>query len=150
MQLSGSVTYNGKPFSDFQPLRTANYVEQVDTRLNPEMTVRETLDYSARCQGSGLKKGKSLHCKATHFYMRPFCYIKLKIDCLSSRYIACMQQKGQVKPRQNLGIHNTYMNCTCNLPCATLIASYWMSKIALSSTVVQDDHRLVSWLAYRH
>lgn len=58
MQVSGNITYNGRHFSEFQPLRTASYVEQVDTRLIPEMTVRETLDYSARCQGPGLKKGK--------------------------------------------------------------------------------------------
>ena len=58
VQIEGSVTYNGRPFSAFQPLRTANYVEQNDTRLIPEMTVRETLNFSARCQGSGLKKGK--------------------------------------------------------------------------------------------
>ena len=90
MQLSGSVTYNGKPVSDFQPLRTANYVEQVDTRLIPEMTVRETLDYSARCQGSGLKKGKSFHYEAVHRLVKAFCDIKLKTCCLSSRRNACM------------------------------------------------------------
>ena len=60
LQLDGNVTYNGRGFSEFEVLRTASYVEQVDTRLIPEMTVQETLDFSARCQGTGLKKGATL------------------------------------------------------------------------------------------
>ena len=52
------MTYNGRKCAEFQPLRTASYVEQVDTRLIPEMTVRETMDFSARCQGSGFQKGE--------------------------------------------------------------------------------------------
>ena len=59
--MSGDVTYNGRTFSEFQPLRTASYVEQVDNKLIPEMTVRETLDFSARCQGSGVRKGGLAH-----------------------------------------------------------------------------------------
>lgn len=58
LQVTGSVTYNDRGLSEFQTLRTSGYVEQVDSRLIPELTVRETLDFSARCQGSGLKPGK--------------------------------------------------------------------------------------------
>lgn len=70
MQISGRVTYNGRSFVDFQPLRTASYVEQTDTRLIPEMTVRETLDFAARCQGSGLKKGGTRN-------VRPLCVMRV-------------------------------------------------------------------------
>lgn len=58
VQVEGEIKYNGKHFSEFQPLRTADYVEQSDNGLIPELTVRETLDFSARCQGSGFKQGR--------------------------------------------------------------------------------------------
>ena len=58
MQLSnGSVLYNGTPLTDFLPERTAVYVEQEDQHL-PELTVRETFDFAARCQGVGVQAGK--------------------------------------------------------------------------------------------
>ncbi|XP_065865622.1 pleiotropic drug resistance protein 1-like isoform X2 [Euphorbia lathyris] len=38
--------------NEFVPQRTAAYISQNDTHI-PEMTVRETLEFSARCQGIG-------------------------------------------------------------------------------------------------
>ena len=61
MQVSGEVTYNGRTFKEFRPLRTASYIEQTDSGLMAEMTVRETLDFSARCQGVSIKKGELLN-----------------------------------------------------------------------------------------
>ena len=46
------MTYNGRELSEFIPERTAVYVTQEDQHM-PELTVRETLDFSARCQGTG-------------------------------------------------------------------------------------------------
>lgn len=40
LQVTGSVTYNDRGLSEFQTLRTSGYVEQVDSRLIPELTVR--------------------------------------------------------------------------------------------------------------
>ena len=51
-QVKGSITYNGHSFDQFVPVRTASYINQYDTHL-AELTVRETLDFSARCQGPG-------------------------------------------------------------------------------------------------
>jgi len=31
VQVDGDITFNGRPFDDFVPLRTASYVEQSDT-----------------------------------------------------------------------------------------------------------------------
>ncbi|KAM0924026.1 hypothetical protein ACQ4PT_005152 [Festuca glaucescens] len=52
LQVSGKVTYNGHEMGDFVPERTAAYVSQHDLHIG-EMTVRETLVFSARCQRVG-------------------------------------------------------------------------------------------------
>ena len=50
------VTYNGVPLRDFSAVRTASYIPQTDVHIG-ELTVRETFDFAARCQGSGFKPG---------------------------------------------------------------------------------------------
>ena len=55
-QKSGVVTYNGRTFSEFLPQTASVYIEQEDQHL-AELTVRETMDFSALCQGAGHKKG---------------------------------------------------------------------------------------------
>ncbi|KAL9323147.1 hypothetical protein ACSQ67_011200 [Phaseolus vulgaris] len=52
LQVSGKVTYNGHELNEFVPQRTAAYISQHDVHIG-EMTVRETLAFSARCQGVG-------------------------------------------------------------------------------------------------
>ncbi|KAL0427048.1 UNVERIFIED_CONTAM: ABC transporter G family member 32 [Sesamum latifolium] len=51
---AGKVTYNGHALNEFVPQRTSAYISQQDWHI-AEMTVRETLDFSARCQGVGYK-----------------------------------------------------------------------------------------------
>ncbi|XP_030464472.1 pleiotropic drug resistance protein 1-like [Syzygium oleosum] len=52
LKTTGRVTYNGHGLNEFVPQRTAVYTSQHDLHLG-EMTVRETLAFSARCQGVG-------------------------------------------------------------------------------------------------
>ncbi|KAL9437855.1 hypothetical protein AB3S75_023679 [Citrus x aurantiifolia] len=52
LKVSGRVTYNGHDMNEFVPQRTAAYISQHDVHIG-EMTVRETLAFSARCQGVG-------------------------------------------------------------------------------------------------
>ncbi|XP_076922113.1 pleiotropic drug resistance protein 1-like [Bidens hawaiensis] len=52
LKSSGRVTYNGHDLNEFVPERTAAYISQNDIHIG-EMTVRETLAFSARCQGVG-------------------------------------------------------------------------------------------------
>ncbi|KAK4836952.1 hypothetical protein QYF36_001596 [Acer negundo] len=52
LKFSGSITYNGHNINEFVPQRTVAYISQQDLHI-PEMTVRETLSFSARCQGVG-------------------------------------------------------------------------------------------------
>ncbi|PON66387.1 ABC type transporter protein [Parasponia andersonii] len=54
LKFSGRVTYNGHGMNEFVPQRTAAYISQHDVHIG-EMTVRETLSYSARFQGVGTR-----------------------------------------------------------------------------------------------
>ncbi|XP_038984626.1 ABC transporter G family member 36-like [Phoenix dactylifera] len=54
LKVSGRVTYNGHGMDEFMPERTAAYISQHDLHIG-EMTVRETLSFSARCQGVGTR-----------------------------------------------------------------------------------------------
>ncbi|XP_074570849.1 ABC transporter G family member 36-like isoform X2 [Curcuma longa] len=54
LKSSGKVTYNGHEMHEFVPQRTAAYISQYDLHIG-EMTVRETLAFSARCQGVGTR-----------------------------------------------------------------------------------------------
>ncbi|KAK1629536.1 hypothetical protein QYE76_003851 [Lolium multiflorum] len=52
LKVTGEIEYNGVKLQDFVPEKTAAYIGQYDLHV-PEMTVRETLDFSARFQGVG-------------------------------------------------------------------------------------------------
>ncbi|KAG2559520.1 hypothetical protein PVAP13_8KG016000 [Panicum virgatum] len=52
LKVTGEIEYNGVKLSDFVPEKTAAYIDQYDLHV-PEMTVRETIDFSARFQGVG-------------------------------------------------------------------------------------------------
>ncbi|CAL5375852.1 unnamed protein product [Camellia sinensis] len=52
LKVRGEVTYNGNKLNEFVPQKTSAYISQNDVHLR-EMTVKETLDFSARCQGVG-------------------------------------------------------------------------------------------------
>ncbi|KAH9313294.1 hypothetical protein KI387_028329, partial [Taxus chinensis] len=52
LKVRGTVTYNGHGMDEFVAQRTSAYISQHDLHIG-EMTVRETLDFSARCQGVG-------------------------------------------------------------------------------------------------
>ncbi|OQU78700.1 hypothetical protein SORBI_3008G033700 [Sorghum bicolor] len=52
LKVTGEVEYNGVELSSFVPEKTAAYIDQYDLHV-PEMTVRETIDFSARFQGVG-------------------------------------------------------------------------------------------------
>ncbi|KAI3510433.1 hypothetical protein L1887_17421 [Cichorium endivia] len=52
LAVEGKMTYNGHTLKEFVPQRTSSYISQTDVHVG-EMTVKETLDFSARCQGVG-------------------------------------------------------------------------------------------------
>ncbi|GAQ91789.1 pleiotropic drug resistance protein [Klebsormidium nitens] len=55
LKVTGSITYNGHTAKEFSPKRTVTYVPQVDLHIG-ELTVRETLDFGARCLRAGTNK----------------------------------------------------------------------------------------------
>ncbi|XP_043722733.1 ABC transporter G family member 42-like [Telopea speciosissima] len=52
LKVKGKVTYNGYRLDEFVPQKTSAYISQNDVHIG-ELTVKETLDFSARCQGVG-------------------------------------------------------------------------------------------------
>ncbi|KAK3005004.1 hypothetical protein RJ639_016121, partial [Escallonia herrerae] len=54
LKVSGEVSYNGYNVKEFVPQKISAYVSQNNLHI-PQMTVRETLDFSARCQGIGCR-----------------------------------------------------------------------------------------------
>jgi ABC-type multidrug transport system ATPase subunit/ABC-type multidrug transport system permease subunit len=52
LKTRGDISYNGHLFSEFVPEKTSSYVSQNDLHI-PELSVRETLDFSGCFQGTG-------------------------------------------------------------------------------------------------
>ncbi|KAF5733436.1 hypothetical protein HS088_TW17G00979 [Tripterygium wilfordii] len=52
LKRTGEISYNGYKFDEFVPQKTSAYISQYDQHTS-EMTVRETLNFSARFQGIG-------------------------------------------------------------------------------------------------
>ncbi|KAF3958942.1 hypothetical protein CMV_016199 [Castanea mollissima] len=52
LDVAGEISYNGYRLDEFIPQKTSAYISQHDLHL-AEMTVRETIDFAARCQGVG-------------------------------------------------------------------------------------------------
>ena len=59
LKVRGEVTYNGHKMNEFVPRKTSAYISQNDVHIG-EMTVKETLDFSARCQGVGSRYGTDM------------------------------------------------------------------------------------------
>ncbi|MQM18092.1 hypothetical protein Taro_051077, partial [Colocasia esculenta] len=51
LQKTGDITYEGYALDEFFVRRTSAYISQTDNHIG-ELTVRETLDFAARCQGA--------------------------------------------------------------------------------------------------
>ncbi|XP_014516313.1 ABC transporter G family member 36 [Vigna radiata var. radiata] len=54
LKVKGEITYNGHKLDEFVPRKTSAYISQNDVHVG-EMTVKETLDFSARCLGVGTR-----------------------------------------------------------------------------------------------
>ncbi|XP_063944101.1 ABC transporter G family member 29-like isoform X2 [Daucus carota subsp. sativus] len=52
LKVEGEITYNGHTLEEFVAQKTSAYISQNDVHVG-QMTVKETLDFSARCQGVG-------------------------------------------------------------------------------------------------
>lgn len=74
LRVTGTVTLNGHTHHEFVPQRTAAYISQRDLHVG-EMTVRETLDFSAKCQGIGARYGEPRVFK-TYLHTQ-FCFVRL-------------------------------------------------------------------------
>ncbi|XP_034695227.1 ABC transporter G family member 41-like [Vitis riparia] len=65
LKVTGEITYKGCYLDKFVPQTTSAYISQYDLHI-PEMSVRETLDFSARCQGIGSRAGRLIYANYFH------------------------------------------------------------------------------------
>jgi len=75
IQVSGEISYNGYKLDEFVPQKSSAYISQYDLHV-PEMTVRETIDFSARCQGVGSRAGEA------SYLLNPRLFHKIVINTL--------------------------------------------------------------------
>ncbi|KAJ6942433.1 ABC transporter G family member 29-like [Populus alba x Populus x berolinensis] len=54
LKVKGDITYNGYRLDEFVPRKSSAYISQNDAHIG-ELTVKETLDFSSRCQGVGTR-----------------------------------------------------------------------------------------------
>jgi ABC-type multidrug transport system ATPase subunit len=103
-QVSGKVTYNGHEMNEFVPERTAAYISQHDLHLG-EMTVRETLEFSARCQGVGTRYGMKYflkkHCITHFFLMLSKSHHKI-VDMITE--LARREKEANIKPDPDIDV----------------------------------------------
>ncbi|KAI4973612.1 hypothetical protein ZWY2020_041393 [Hordeum vulgare] len=59
LKKTGGISYNGIALDEFCVQRTSAYISQTDNHLG-ELTVRETLDFAAKCQGASENWGECL------------------------------------------------------------------------------------------
>ncbi|GMQ08871.1 hypothetical protein CsSME_00052422 [Camellia sinensis var. sinensis] len=86
LNFSGKVTCNGHEMHEFVPQRTAAYISQHNLYIG-EMTVRETLAFSARCQGVGSRYELSKREKAANIKPDPdiVMFMKVRKHCFQLR-----------------------------------------------------------------
>lgn len=89
LKVSGRVTYNGHGMEEFVAERAAAYVSQEDLH-NGEMTVRETLAFSAECQGTGDRHG---NCKSITKILDQLCFCQSPLYRKSDDKIAPPPQR---------------------------------------------------------
>ena len=82
VQVKGEIAYNGYRLNEFVPQKTSAYISQNDVHVG-EMTVKETLDFSARCQGVGTRYGK---CEPIKPQLTMSLFIEMNLVNLNLRY----------------------------------------------------------------
>ena len=70
------MTYNDRELDQFVVHRTAAFMDQQDNHI-PCLTVRETLNFSARCQGSGQRPGLPCSLSLKHLSMDAACISRI-------------------------------------------------------------------------
>ncbi|RYR40743.1 hypothetical protein Ahy_A09g046478 [Arachis hypogaea] len=98
--LSGGVTYNGHEMNEFVPQRTAIYISQNDVHIG-EMTVRETLAFSARCQGVGSRFGQSNFTLMARPNIFKMLLQKFRLEWLSM-FVYILSKGSQIESRPTL------------------------------------------------
>uniref|UniRef100_A0A0E0BY04 ABC transporter domain-containing protein n=1 Tax=Oryza meridionalis TaxID=40149 RepID=A0A0E0BY04_9ORYZ len=141
LKVSGNITYNGHHLNEFVPQRTSAYVSQQDWHAS-EMTVRETLEFAGRCQGVGIKYGRSLHHNVLGVV--PYLLGSLRFDI--NQYVDMLvellrREKNEgIKPDEDLDVFMKALALEGKQ--TSLVAEYIMKILGLdicADTIVGDE-----------
>ncbi|KAK2634468.1 hypothetical protein Ddye_029260 [Dipteronia dyeriana] len=91
----------GYKFNEFVPQKTSAYISQYDLHIS-ETTVRETLDFSARCQGIGSREGKFYTAINSHSHI----LTKMESSLIIMKEVSRREKQAGIIPEADL---DTYM-----------------------------------------
>lgn len=102
-QKSGNITYNAHKLDEFCVQRTSAYISQTDNHI-AELTVRETLDFAARCQGAseGFAGLFSLIYYFVWFMIQPFVSINYVVMNILRVLIGYMKDLERLEKEMNI------------------------------------------------
>lgn len=112
--MKGNVTYNGHTLDEFVPQKTSVYISQQDLHV-AEMTVRETLDFSARCQGIGTRYGMLSIGFPSITWSSPFMHLfdhhlrSISAEMLAE--LAKREKQAGIFPEKDVDVYMKVMNC---------------------------------------
>ncbi|KAJ4849436.1 hypothetical protein Tsubulata_041601 [Turnera subulata] len=161
LKVTGEITYNGYKFNEFVPQKTSAYISQYDRHI-PEMTVRETLDFSARCQGIGdradimeeicrkEKQAGIIPEPDIDTYMKAISVEGLKRSLQTDYIIKVVSEKDQAQYWQQQGVPYTFVSVDkfVNLFHKFHVGQKLTEELSIPSTKVETDKNALSFDVY--
>ncbi|XP_024534219.1 ABC transporter G family member 37 isoform X1 [Selaginella moellendorffii] len=139
LKVSGRITYNGSDMTEFVPQRTSAYISQHDLHMG-ELTVRETFDFSSRCQGVGSRHGNIIFIAIASQLLTIASSLFSKTEMVME--LARREKNAKIKP--DLAI-DAYMKASAIKGQATTIVTDYILKILgldiCADTVIGDAMR---------
>ena len=135
-QFTGEISYNGYKVNEFVPQKTSAYISQYDLHIS-EMTVRETLDFSARCQGIGDRAGRLCSASYGHNHaliLLSWSYRTFFVEDIMKELCRREKQAGII-PESDI---DTYMKVTYLQKNSLLL--YHISKIVAAPSIFLFSH----------
>ncbi|KAJ4822694.1 hypothetical protein Tsubulata_024898 [Turnera subulata] len=161
LKVTGEITYNGYKFNEFVPQKTSAYISQYDRHI-PEMTVRETLDFSARCQGVGdradimeeicrkEKQAGIIPEPDIDTYMKAISVEGLKRSLQTDYIIKVVSEKDQAQYWQHQEVPYTFVSVDkfVNLFHKFHVGQKLTEELSIPSTKVETDKNALSFDVY--
>lgn len=132
LKVSGRVSYNGHDMDEFVPQRSSAYISQDDVHIG-QLTVRETLAFSARCQGIGTRYGKLSFRSFPFISFKPFPFVIFSFKNITSTMVVEMlmelsrrEREAKIQPDPDIDL---YMKATALKGQEGLVTDYILKVI---------------------